>query len=873
MESSSDKTSKFVAHLLNSFKISDSCSNEENQKRIETIIIDEFDSVFSNNKTKYIVGGVNTDLLNTLLNKYIISKETDLRFYISNLIDSSKDFLKDDKTTRLDKALKAKVIISNDKDLIFNLCLLHFLLIYTYQNSDNDTNNVLLPLSIGIGKKMFNRYLNNTKSEYLKTSGDKISFSLWADKWKADNIAYSKHLDDNLYTSLGCDIIQILESCDMIKKVLTTTVVDYNKVSSQYSLVVLDDSKLSRKNKHVIINMPTKLPMIVKPKPYTKDALGGYLLNDVKFSEGLFIEKKAYSINSVLSDCNKIYDMINKISSTPFKINETLLNYLIANKHNLLIDSTVSHKFADLKKRTRPQEKEYASYNSKVILQETILGISQFYSRFNEIYFPVRLDQTGRLYCSPNYLNYQSNELSKALILFSKPGIIKKGDTECIAYLKGYGANCYGGIISKKSLNSKLEWVDENLYDIVNYDNGVLLNKAKDKLLFLSFCMEYKRFYDFYTNENTMEFDTFLPVQLDATCNGFQHLALLSNEVTLFKELNLITASKAKGKELIDNQPSDFYNFLLHKLINLFETKLSEGEIYDVKTNGSYDRLSKFIWDRSYIKKTIMTIPYNSSPRSMKYYLAECLVRLDKGKQDETWYSDSIKNTKIVINESDLWLLIKSLKFIMENDFEKIKKLIKYLKNVAVLLNMLELPISWTLPSGLTIKQSYLETKSTSIAPFMHSKIKLNLKVTVKDKFDKKKQVRALMPNLIHSLDATSLSLLYEQFSFNSDINDPTQFFSVHDCFGTTCEKVFRLKTILASVYTDLYSRDPYLCKFDQSIFDSIEASTNYKLDRVNRTVDLTNGKYTIHDIEWVLNKKQLSSKIIKRIDCQHILI
>ncbi len=75
------------------------------------------------------------------------------------------------------------------------------------------TNNVLLPLSIGIGKKMFNRYLNNTKSEYLKISGDKISFSLWADKWKVDNIAYSKHLNDNLYTSLSCDIIQILKSC------------------------------------------------------------------------------------------------------------------------------------------------------------------------------------------------------------------------------------------------------------------------------------------------------------------------------------------------------------------------------------------------------------------------------------------------------------------------------------------------------------------------------------------------------------------------------------------------------------------------------------------------------------------------------------
>lgn len=60
------------------------------------------------------------------------------------------------------------------------------------------------------------------------------------------------------------------------------------------------------------------------------------------------------------------------------------------------------------------------------------------------------------------------------------------------------------------------------------------------------------------------------------------------------------------------------------------------------------------------------------------------------------------------------------------------------------------------------------------------------------------------MSNLIHFLDGTSLNILYEQFrnSFNS--KNKTQFFSIHDCFGTTCDKVFTLKTILVFVYTDL---------------------------------------------------------------------
>ena len=136
------------------------------------------------------------------------------------------------------------------------------------------------------------------------------------------------------------------------------------------------------------------------------------------------------------------------------------------------------------------------------------------------------------MYCTPNY---QSNELSKALLLFSKPGVVNKNDLNCITYLKLYGANCFGGKISKSSAPLKLDWVEKNIDNILNYENGVLLSKANDKLLFLSFYMEYKRFYEFYNNENSIEFYTYLPIQLDATCNGFQHMALLSNEETLFQ--------------------------------------------------------------------------------------------------------------------------------------------------------------------------------------------------------------------------------------------------------------------------------------------------------------------------------------------------
>ncbi|BCS58831.1 RNA polymerase, partial (mitochondrion) [Aspergillus viridinutans] len=69
---------------------------------------------------------------------------------------------------------------------------------------------------------------------------------------------------------------------------------------------------------------------------------------------------------------------------------------------------------------------------------------------------------------------------------------------------------------------------------------------------------------------------------------------------------------------------------------------------------------------------------------------------------------------------------------------------------------------------------------------------------------DKNKQVWALISNLIHKLDATSLNLLYEKFTSLLKKSNP-QLFPIYDYFGSITEKEFVLKTKLASVYTDIY--------------------------------------------------------------------
>jgi DNA-directed RNA polymerase len=253
--------------------------------------------------------------------------------------------------------------------------------------------------------------------------------------------------------TLGTKLIEILEHCDMIQKYI----VGHSYKDKQYYLRVVNDKLGYRGKPAEIMALPSKLPRLIKPKPYGKDKLGGYCLNDVKFKEDLFITKAGYGENSELSNDNKIYDMINQMSNIGFKINKPLLDFVSDSQYGLLIDPNIKHKYEDVEKKTLRQQAAYKAHVSSVLLQETILGIAQFFSNFDVFYFPIRLDQRGRLYCSPHFFNYQSNELSKALILFETPGVIKRDDLSSINYLKTYGANCFGGTIGKQSSALKLQ--------------------------------------------------------------------------------------------------------------------------------------------------------------------------------------------------------------------------------------------------------------------------------------------------------------------------------------------------------------------------------------------------------------------------------
>lgn len=98
-------------------------------------------------------------------------------------------------------------------------------------------------------------------------------------------------------------------------------------------------------------------------------------------------------------------------------------------------------------------------------------------------------------------------------------------------------------------------------------------------------------------------------------------------------------------------------------------------------------------------------------------------------------------------------------------------------------------------------KEILINNRSTSIRFFNNT-------------IDAIKSKTALMPNVIHSLDATSLVLLINRLY---KIPNFSNFSSIHDCYATDLNHISLLKSHLTSAYINIYTHNNgFLTKFHE---------------------------------------------------------
>lgn len=755
-----------------------------------------------------------------------------------------------------DKLSSLNTQIINNIDINFLISIIYGRILIIISNNQLLNNKTYLTdVTINLGKEMINKY-NLDCYKKVKQFNPNITYI----NWKKENQELILQTADNqLQFELGNVLINFMIDLKLIKIEVKVLAKDEKKTILVAGPILV--KLIPKLNTSFSIQaLPNRIPMIVPGKLYKLSGaapdnhyleLGGYLLNGEEYTDEIILSNWELSSKSTLLERNDISDMVNKINSVAFKINGNVLDFILLNndKYGFFTRANYIHPLSLKQKLTLSEKREIESFNSRKNLELNILGLATIFIEVPCFYFPVRLDYRGRLYCVTEYLNYQGIELAKGLLQFSIGEKVYLSDDFAINYLKIFGANCFGNKLEKLSFKDRIAWVDNNLEDIVNYDNGVLLNKAENKILFLSFCLEFIKYIQALNNKDSF-FVTTLPIQLDASCNGFQHLTLLIDDLSLSKELNL-------NKSNWNESPKDFYNFIALNVKTFFDKKLNEAQtgklVISPEDKESYKKLAKLDIYRVLIKKAVMTIPYNASASSIIAYIKENFdkqrnpnfsatvaeitntfnisqtsgndvgneSRGDTGKNKDFYIyklKSDLKNT-VIFTELDFQNLRKALQIVIFVDYPKLSALAEYLKDIAKVSNSLNIPIPWILPTGLVINQQYYDKKTLKVKPFVYQKNLVNITVLNKNKFNKNKQKIALMPNLVHSLDAASLCLVI--VNYFKQINN-VNFYSIHDCFAVPSNKVNNLIGLLRIAYCIIYTENKYLLEFDANFRSTI---------------------------------------------------
>lgn len=550
---------------------------------------------------------------------------------------------------------------------------------------------------------------------------------------------------------------------------------------------------------------PSKTPMVCPPKPWINTQEGGYYVLDIplfSFKEGQEKQNNTLVPPDVLKS-------INFIQSIPWKVNTDVLKiaqnfyYERQFKEGVLTDpetevifpiSPVPPEYKDAGfetwKKDPKNEEDFKKWKqattrchdklnalrSKVRAEGDTLRIAEKYSKYKKIFFPHYFDFRGRVYPSPVFLNPQGEDLAKGLLLFSKKKQLGK---EGLFWLAVHGANVFGE--DHCHLQERVDWINKNRNDIFlsakNPFENSFWTKADKPWQFLAFCIEWR---NAFLKGDPTKYKCSLPVAIDGSCNGLQHLAALLRDEVGGAKVNL--------KNLPERQ--DVYLLVMEKV----QVKLSTGKIVSDLGKKDYSSYWLPVLNRKLIKRNVMTVPYGVTMRGM----ADQLIEEIKLKEAESYRP--LQDT-----------LAASCSFLGRQNYSTIAEELpsaiivkEWLQKCADVFYEAGLPIKWKTPLGLEIVQTKQKIKTKRIATtFGRQKLKLSFKKS-SGSLDRMKQKEGISPNVVHSLDATHLMKTVLK-AIKGKISSVT---FVHDSYGCLPSEMGRLFKYTRETFVELYTKD-----------------------------------------------------------------
>ena len=601
---------------------------------------------------------------------------------------------------------------------------------------------------------------------------------------------------------LGVKLVDLLSASTKMIRVVT---LDQGKRTSSTVVEATEETLawITEKTNRCELLMPVFLPTIIPPKPWTHPYSGGYHtkavrpLRLVKTRNQNYLEELTHQADEMPT----VYQAINAVQNTPWKINEAVLVVMqqiwdegldlaaVPSREDLPLPPK-PHDIAE-NKEARTAWKRAASQvhdaniklRSKRLQMAKILYMAEKFKDESSIYFPHQLDFRGRLYAVPSFLNPQGCDLAKSLLCFAEG---KPVNSSGMRWLKIHAANCFGE--DKCSLDDRVRWADEHAERIVSVSKDPLTERwwteADKPWQFLAACMEIHA-----VIENP-DYVSHLPVSVDGSCNGLQNFSAMLRDPIGGAAVNLLPTTV----------PNDIYAQV---------AKVAQAKVEADAQAGNADALLwlSFGFDRKATKRPVMTLPYGATQYSARQYVKDYID--ERGQHP---FGDAAFQAATYLARH-IWQSIGEV-------VVAARQAMDWLQKTASIAATEGLPVNWRTPCGFPVLQSYPDMKERQVITKMGDRLLVYiLQEEDEVKIDRRRQASGISPNFVHSMDAAALMLSVRR-AMNAGVQN---FGMVHDSYGTLASDMDTMAACLREAFVELYQTD-VLQDFRESILAGLSA-------------------------------------------------
>lgn len=410
------------------------------------------------------------------------------------------------------------------------------------------------------------------------------------------------------------------------------------------------------------------------------------------------------------------------------------------------------------------------------------LIIAQEFVDYPAIYFPHMLDFRGRAYPIANFLQPQGNDIAKGLLTFANGVAITEtngGDRWLAIQL----ATSWGN--DKGPFGERVEWVhaNETMWRLIAEDPLASREwmSADKPFQALAAIFEWVDFlntgYGFYST---------LPIMVDGTCNGLQHLSAIARDPVVGAYVNLLPAQR----------PQDVYKFVAsHLQETLLRIEAAGGE--EGEKAAYWLNVCGRDLPRTLTKRQVMVLPYGGKLDAFFKYTREWLDERDPQRDGADEEDKEKRNKRVVFLSMHMMDAVKA-------NVKGALKIMDWLQVCAKAVAVADQPIYWTTPCGFTVRHFYGQDRRKRVG-IMLDGTRVQLTLTEKTaKLSTKEQTSGIAPNFIHSLDAATLTLCLK-LCREAGIEE---FSSVHDAYGTHAANMDALSTLLREAFIEVHRHD-----------------------------------------------------------------